>query len=570
MSPRRARTILCLALTLATFPFEVAGRRGLRAVTAVAASGGSAPADWGPFMIGWHNLDQNGTAVRPNLAGPTSCGGTGSNCDYRPFVGSNCGSLNCDATPCTGGSCSIPVDTVANHFAEGTGGNLFGPQGNGLGKVMGCAMPTCSALDPPAGHNLTWGLWVRPTTSGHYMDLQDADSSAQSVGGYYHDLEPGGHHVCLVAENHNGSGTEWEYFAQSPAIVPANTLSHLACSWDQSTRTLSNLINGVVVQSCGPGQGGGNCGCFCNGATCGSSPCNNTTPNYTPSIVNRYILGSDSTPWMVEGDLDEDFNFDGLMLPSDVCRIRALGIQGARGWCDQTDPTQYKVCRADTDCRDATHSTGVCDLTGCSPGVTCRCTGRLSGGPSGCRTLADLPACNVPHPADAGGGSDICGSGTGAPISRPHHVSLSAIGSPGDGSFNLQGTMAFPAPVTPPLDPVENGVAGQIVAADGHALAAFTVPGGAGWTRNGARWRYRNQSGSIRSATLLVAQPPSTTTATVKVRIRGRNATLGLTSADGPFTLVLRAGSVAAQCGFIDFGPDGCTFSGSGTMLRCR
>jgi len=393
--------------------------RAQRVVTP-AATAGNAPADWGAFMIAWHSLDQGGTAVRPNRAGPTSCGGTGSNCDYRPFAGGSCTGNTCDTTVCSGGPCSVPVDSTSGHFAEGTGANLFGSQGNGLGKLMGCAMPTCAGLNPSAGQNLTWGLWARPTTTGHYMDLQDADASAVSVGGYYHDLDPAGHHVCLVAEDHGGSGTEWEYFAQSPGVVPVNTLSHLACRWDRSSRTLSNVIDGVVVQACGPGQGSGNCGCYCNGPSCGGSPCNNTTPNYTPSVVNRYLLSNDSTAWVMEGNLDEDFNVDGLMLPSDVCRIRALGIQGTLGWCDGTDPTQYKVCSADADCRDATHVTGVCDLGGgCTPGATCRCTGRLSGGPTGCRTIADLPACNVSRPVGLGGSSPTTTSSTLPPTTCP-------------------------------------------------------------------------------------------------------------------------------------------------------
>jgi len=309
---------------------------------APAAASGSAPVDWGAFMVAWWNLDQDGTAIRP------------------PETGGTCPRSQCNLTP----SSAIPLDTSAGDFAEGNGANAFSAAS--LQSLSCKQFTTCEELNIPDGHDITWGGWARPTSTGSFYSIVSTAMSPNSKGGYYVQIAPDETLWCVIAEN--VGGTEHEHFAITSSTIPTNTLHHAACTYRDGAATLQAFVDGAA-----------------SGA---SVPAHYTHAIEPPTFeISGHLSG-----FSFDGQIDEPFVFDGAMAAGDICRIRSIGIQGRRGWCDASDPQLYAACSTDADCNGRT---GACD------GGTGRCTGRLSSGPTGCRVTTDLPPCNSSQPTGA-------------------------------------------------------------------------------------------------------------------------------------------------------------------------
>jgi len=97
----------------------------------------------------------------------------------------------------------------------------------------------------------------------------------------------------------------------------------------------------------------------------------------------------------VIGNEDEVWWTAAVLTQQQVCRVRSVGVQGTLGWC-APDGSHWMACATDADCGGRA---GSCNsaFAGTSPqAAKGTCVGHLgTGGPSGCRAVADLGACNA-------------------------------------------------------------------------------------------------------------------------------------------------------------------------------
>lgn len=96
------------------------------------------------------------------------------------------------------------------------------------------------------------------------------------------------------------------------------------------------------------------------------------------------IIGNYDDSWLVARDLTD----------AQTCRVKAVGVNGGAGWCDDASPTTWKACATDADCGGRTNA---CNAT------FGRCVGYLTnvGSETPCNEVADLGDCN----AALGGGA---------------------------------------------------------------------------------------------------------------------------------------------------------------------
>lgn len=97
----------------------------------------------------------------------------------------------------------------------------------------------------------------------------------------------------------------------------------------------------------------------------------------------------------VIGNADEVWWTAAVLTQQQICRVRSVSVQGNLGWC-APDGSHWMACGSDADCGGRAGSCNT-SFAGTSPqAANGTCVGHLTtGGPAGCRTVADLGPCNA-------------------------------------------------------------------------------------------------------------------------------------------------------------------------------
>jgi hypothetical protein len=281
----------------------------------------------------------------------------------------------------------------------------------------------------------------------------------------------------------------------------------------------------------------------------------------------------------LDGLLDQVFVLDRVLSADEVAAIHQFGILPATAICGDGN---------------ACNGTESCDaVLGCQPGTPLTCDdGQACNGVESCDTTTGCVAGTAPACDDG----DLCTADTcddqvpggcvhtpqGVPINLKPAVLFGTLNKPGKNSVGIAGTMVFPFPITPALDPIANGIAAQVLDQGGALVEAFEIPGGAkdpvtkiGWTVNkaGTTWKFTDPTAAnngVRTAQVKVKKG----TGEVKALLKGKG-TFGVVPGMEPVTLQVLVGSDASQCGEVAFaGPAGpapaCKFNAKATSLKCK
>ena len=135
---------------------------------------------------------------------------------------------------------------------------------------------------------------------------------------------------------------------------------------------------------------------FSNPVTVGFTPNTGTYPFQLSHVV------APGTGTGVIGNEDEVWWTDAVLTQQQLCRVRAVGVQGTLGWCAgslhhvREHHAAWASCNSDADCGGRA---GACNTGFPGGGTSGTCVGNLltavQGGPSGCNTVAALGACNA-------------------------------------------------------------------------------------------------------------------------------------------------------------------------------
>jgi hypothetical protein len=224
----------------------------------------------------------------------------------------------------------------------------------------------CLRQDGPAQWTLT--LWARSTSSSAPYPM--------------------------MVLNRNESGARFGFFV---TYVAANGQTY-ACLDSNSVDTCSALANNVfkpdgswhfsATQYTGTQLSYAIDGAaFANPVTVGFTPNTGTYPFQLSHVVGP------GTGTGVIGNEDEVWWTDAVLTQQQLCRVRAVGVQGSLGWCAGS---AWASCDGDADCGGRA---GACNTSFPAGGKRGSCVGNLQtaaqGGPTGCNTAAALGRCDA-------------------------------------------------------------------------------------------------------------------------------------------------------------------------------
>jgi cysteine-rich repeat protein len=285
---------------------------------------------------------------------------------------------------------------------------------------------------------------------------------------------------------------------------------------------------------------------------------------------------------------------------SDTCQV---------GSCSGADPV---VCTALDQCHDVgtcNPLTGDCsnpakpDGSGCNDGDGCTvgdaCTGGACGGGPACGDGVVQPGCGETCDDGPANGTDQCCSAACTLVDSdgdgicdaidpctggvPLTAVLVKIGHqttpPGDDTLSWRGELLLPYPFSPPLNPSANGV--RLLLAQGTStLLDAMIPGGplsgspaVGWRvgGNGTKWIYYDKNPTpANGIAKVVIQNVVSTPGRVRVRVRGKNASLPAGVNNPPLGAVVVLDPPEATTGQCGEAVLACTFSASGATRRCE
>jgi hypothetical protein len=172
---------------------------------------------------------------------------------------------------------------------------------------------------------------------------------------------------------------------------------------------------------------------------------------------------------------------------------------------------------------------------------------------------------------DSDGVGDACDPCTGQSAFSKGTLAIKKLHPPsGDEAFRIAGVAVVPT--VPPLDPSTKGVRMMIVAGDGVTLLDRTIPGGTGWTVNGAQtvWVYRDPQGALGVRKIKVRSVPAAP-GRVSIVIQGKSVAVAAPSSATPpasATVVLDPPYASTgECAVSAFGK--CTLSKTGSVFQC-
>jgi len=154
---------------------------------------------------------------------------------------------------------------------------------------------------------------------------------------------------------------------------------------------------------------------------------------------------------------------------------------------------------------------------------------------------------------------------------------------PGDDRLAFRGAFALPAPITPPLDPVANGLRFVVRTRTRETVVEADVAPGrfdprtqAGWRvdrrARPTRWTHVDRSASPPAGIVKVEirDRSSRTRGLVGIVLRGRRGAYGVGSADPLLDAEVVLNPTAGQCAEAAFGAPHCRFSSRADVVACR
>lgn len=189
----------------------------------------------------------------------------------------------------------------------------------------------------------------------------------------------------MMVFNRNESGARFGFFV---TYVAANGQTY-ACLDTDSVDTCGALANNVFKPD-GSWHFSATqyTGTQLNYAVDGAAFANPVTVDFTPNTGTypfqlSHVVGP-GTGTGVIGNEDEVWWSDAVLTQQQLCRVRAVGVQGSLGWCAGS---AWASCDADADCGGRA---GACNTSFPSGGKLGTCVGNLQtaaqGGPTGCNT----------------------------------------------------------------------------------------------------------------------------------------------------------------------------------------
>ncbi len=151
----------------------------------------------------------------------------------------------------------------------------------------------------------------------------------------------------------------------------------------------------------------------------------------------------------------------------------------------------------------------------------------------------------------------------------------------GDERLKIKGEMQLAA-LSPPIDPVANGLEISIADQSGAPLFDLPIPGGALWKVNnsGTRWTYKDRDGTIGGIVKVVlTHRVNESPGLFRIKVVGRDGNFHLVLSQLPLSLQIVLGGsaqlAADQCAALSFNPSSgpsprCVMSGSRSAVRCK
>jgi len=170
-----------------------------------------------------------------------------------------------------------------------------------------------------------------------------------------------------------------------------------------------------------------------------------------------------------------------------------------------------------------------------------------------------------------------CGSGT--LIEAPRLRIGRNLDPAGDETLTLR----FAVTLSPPIDPIQDGIAFRIEGIGGDRVVARNVPGGVpagpggqGWIASGSGWQFRDTHGFLAFGItrITVVDRSAQSPGRYEIKIIGKRNVFQMPPADLPVRIVLFAGSQLGQCATRAFNagatPPACKSMASGNGVSCR
>lgn len=270
----------------------------------------------------------------------------------RLSTGGTCGA-DCNLTNNSTGS-GVTQDTT--NFVEGIASASFA---DADAEILTCTHAVCGdTAELSVNGSVTYLCYTRKTVDGTGSSY--IFNKLTGNNGYRMTRDNDNDRITCTAGN--GSAA-----ADSSAINShlVNNWYHAACVFNDTTNELEAFVDAV-------GSG---------------SPATLTSLG---TGATTFAISTSTIGW--EGQTDNCVVYPAAFDDAELCRDCSCMTSGELCSCDPTEPTNYKPCTVDADCREGTHNVAICDTTNGT------CSGYNTGSNPGCRGCT-LTACNAAMPS---------------------------------------------------------------------------------------------------------------------------------------------------------------------------
>ena len=281
--------------------------------------------------------------------------------------------------------------------------------------------------------------------------------------------------------------------------------------------------------------------------------------------------------------------------PAEAAPVSASASQGT---CSGTAPVVCNLGALGTGSRATVTIVVVPTATGkitntASVRSDAGCGGEEDDRPCTASFVTEVDDCT--RDAECGDG-DVCTADTCDPATHlcAHASAITAMSDPtlriggldtppGDDRLAFRGALALPAPITPALDPVANGVrflvrtrAGGVVADANIAPGRFDPRARVGWKVDRrvrpTRWTHVDRTASPPGGIVKVQirNRASRAPGLIGVALRGTKGSYPLSSTDPSLEAEVVLNPAAGQCGGVVFRAPRCRFASRASVVECR
>lgn len=277
--------------------------------------------------------------------------------EFEEATGSN-------ATDSSGnGNTLTQSGTIARASAGGIAGRGQYAVFDGINDVFSCTDATCPVFDYVDAYTI--GGWFMETSGGllsavfdKFTGVTGYNALFNNVGGtarMEHTQGDGVDNQINVSVSGRMAANEWHFL-----LVRYNDGGAIMRGWNDGTQFVVNTVQGD-----------------------------------SPGNAADFELGADGGAGFFTGRMDDIFAIGGTggftIDNLEACQIASCNVDRQLCTCDGADPTLYKACSTDVDCRIDGNTVALCD------GGTCKGRNSAAEGTPGAEGCT-LPACNAPCP----------------------------------------------------------------------------------------------------------------------------------------------------------------------------